>query len=58
MFIENTIALEVWKKVQEHNDHIAVLVAKACKTILEPHIPEEAPLEAKIRQRQLGFSLN
>ena len=39
MFIENTTMLEAWKKVQEKNEHTDVVVAEACKTVPELHIP-------------------
>lgn len=54
IFIEKTTALEAWKKVQEKNDHTATVVATACRTILELHIPEEAPVEANIQKLDAG----
>lgn len=54
MFIEKTIVLEAWKKVQAQKEHIATMVAKACKTIRKMHIPKEASVDAKIRKLAAG----
>ena len=54
IFIEKITTLKAWKKVQEKNEHTIVVVAKACKTIPELHIPEEEPVEAKIRKLAAG----
>lgn len=52
---KKTAVITTWKKVQEQNKHISVLVAEAYITVPELHIPEEASLEAKIQK--LGTSM-
>eukprot|EP00253_Pinus_taeda_P028291 PITA_28291 len=45
--LENTL-------MKEKNEHTTTMVAEACRTVLELHIPEEAPMEAKILKLAAG----
>lgn len=54
MFVDKTSVINTWKKFQEKNERTAVVVTEACITILELHIPEEAPVEAKIWKLHAG----
>ena len=55
MFAEKTEALKVKETIQAQSAQLAVGVEKACRTVPELHIPEEAPLEAKIRKLVVGI---
>jgi len=55
MFVEKSTTLEAQKKVfQVQNNQLVTVVTETCRTIPELHIPEEAPLEAKIRSLAAG----
>jgi len=41
MFVEKTIELEAWKKVQAQSEQLAAMVAKACRKFPELPISEE-----------------
>lgn len=54
MFAEKFEVLEAQKKVQAQNAQLAAMVAEACITVPELHIPEEVPLEVEIRKLAIG----
>lgn len=54
LFIEKTSTIETWKKIQENNEHTAVVVEEVCRTVTKLHLPEEAPIEAKIQMLVVG----
>lgn len=50
MFAEKIEALKERDTIKEQNAQLVVVVAKACRTVQEFHIPEEVQLEAKIQK--------
>lgn len=54
IFAKKTNALKAKETIQVQSIHLAVAVAKVCKIVLELQIPQEVPLEAKIRKLAAG----
>jgi len=55
MFAEKAEALKERDTIKEQNTQLEAEVAKACRTMSELHIPEEAQLEAKIWKLVVGI---
>lgn len=55
IFVEKMMVIGTWKKVHEKNECTVAVVAEACRTILELHILEEAPFQAKIQKLAIGL---
>ena len=54
MFVEKTQALKEKEELRAHSSSLESTVVKACKTVPELHIPEDAQLEAKIKKLVTG----
>ena len=54
MFAEKIEALKAKETIQAQSAQLVVAVAESFRTVLELHIPEEAPLEAKIIKLVMG----
>ena len=55
MFTKKMKALKAKEMIQAQSTQLAAAVAEACRTVPELHIPDEAPLEAKIQKLDVGI---
>lgn len=54
MFVGKTSVIDLLKNIQEKNECTIAVVAKACRTISELHIPEDTMVNARIQKLTIG----
>lgn len=50
MVAKKIFTIDLLKAIMNKNEHMTKVVAEACRTILELHISEDAPVDVRIRK--------